>query len=210
MKRGPLRVTGRHAEGLSGVRTVFAVLWGGEPKDTHAVAAAIPPNTAVLRHEGAYWTLDYAGSTGRLKDTRGLRYLSQLLREPGREFHVIDLAQSTAGASRGGDDGGPPVAVANSGLALLDATAKADYRRLPERVARRSRGSRAIQRRRPWPPRPRGDRGDQRAQLAGVVGSAATTVPPAARPSVRARPSRARIGRPSSRSARSTAARRPR
>jgi class 3 adenylate cyclase len=81
---------------------------------------------ATLRREGDYWTLVYAGVTGRVKDMKGLRYLIHLLGHPGHEFHVLDLigeATSTApaeGALRG--------AVRASGP-LLDAAAKAAYRR---------------------------------------------------------------------------------
>ena len=45
----------------------------------------------LLRKEGDYWTISYEGRAFRLKDTKGLRYLAELLRNPGREFHVLDL-----------------------------------------------------------------------------------------------------------------------
>ena len=46
----------------------------------------------VFRREGAYWTVAYQGQVCRLKDAKGLHYLATLLRHPGQEFHVIDLA----------------------------------------------------------------------------------------------------------------------
>jgi hypothetical protein len=46
----------------------------------------------VLRKEGEYWTLGSAGRFFRLKDTRGLGHIAHLLRHPGTEFHVLDLA----------------------------------------------------------------------------------------------------------------------
>jgi tetratricopeptide (TPR) repeat protein len=46
----------------------------------------------VLRREGEYWTVGYCGRIFRLKDYRGLAYLVVLLRHPGTEFHVLDLA----------------------------------------------------------------------------------------------------------------------
>lgn len=49
----------------------------------------------VFRKEGEYWTIAYEGATVRLKDAKGLRYLACLLRDPGREFHVADLAAAT-------------------------------------------------------------------------------------------------------------------
>ena len=55
------------------------------------------PARAVLRHEGDYWTIAYGGRTVRLRDARGLHYLAQLLRLPGRSLHVDELARRRAG-----------------------------------------------------------------------------------------------------------------
>ena len=49
------------------------------------------PGEGVFRKEGEYWTIAYAGAVLRLKDARGLAYLAQLLRYPGREFHAAEL-----------------------------------------------------------------------------------------------------------------------
>lgn len=82
----------------------------------------------VLRLVGDYWSLVFDGREANVRDSRGLRYLSRLLAEPGREFHVLDLvglvheAQEDADrarALRGHGDAGE----------LLDARAKAAYRR---------------------------------------------------------------------------------
>ncbi|MGC1678981.1 MAG: alpha/beta hydrolase [Candidatus Binataceae bacterium] len=53
------------------------------------VPAALP--SARFRSEGEYWTIAYAGETMRLKDSRGMHYIAQLLRYPGREFHATEL-----------------------------------------------------------------------------------------------------------------------
>jgi hypothetical protein len=45
-----------------------------------------------FRREGEYWTIAYAGVVVRLRDTKGLQYLGQLLRHPGRAFPVAELA----------------------------------------------------------------------------------------------------------------------
>jgi hypothetical protein len=42
--------------------------------------------------EGDFWSIRYAGKTFRVKDSKGLHLLAKLLRHPGREFHVLDLA----------------------------------------------------------------------------------------------------------------------
>ncbi|MFZ0678291.1 ATP-binding protein [Candidatus Binatus sp.] len=56
----------------------------------------------VFRKEGEYWTVGYGGKSFRLKDSKGLGYLAHLLRHPGVEFHVLDLAGGIAGQR---DDG---------------------------------------------------------------------------------------------------------
>ena len=56
----------------------------------------------IFRKEGEYWTIGYGGKSIRLKDTKGLGYLSYLLRHPAAEFHVLDLAGGIA--SRGEED----------------------------------------------------------------------------------------------------------
>jgi len=47
---------------------------------------------SVCRQEGEYWSIAFAEEAFRLKDVKGLQYLAYLLRNPGREFHVLDLA----------------------------------------------------------------------------------------------------------------------
>jgi FixJ family two-component response regulator len=97
--------------------------------DQRARASAEPipdarPGTAVLRREGDFWTLCYDGALCRLRDGKGLRYLAELLGEPGREFAAIDLlarVDPRAAALRTAPDGAGPGP-------LLDAHAKAAYR----------------------------------------------------------------------------------
>jgi len=52
---------------------------------------------AIFRKEGEYWAIGYASKSFRLKDTKGLGYIAHLLRHPGAEFHVLDLAGGIAG-----------------------------------------------------------------------------------------------------------------
>jgi non-specific serine/threonine protein kinase len=93
------------------------------------VAGAPTPGVpdATLCREGDYWTLVYAGVTGRLKDMKGLYYLVYLLEHPGDEFHVLALlGQATSLAPGEPDLRG---ALRATDLPLLDARAKASYRR---------------------------------------------------------------------------------
>ncbi len=57
---------------------------------------------AFFRKEGEYWTVGFGGKAFRLKDTKGLGYLAHLLRHPGAEFHVLDLAKRNCKPARGG------------------------------------------------------------------------------------------------------------
>jgi tetratricopeptide (TPR) repeat protein len=99
-----------------------------------AIDARTPQRTAddanLLRREGDYWTVVYDGTTFRLRHSSGLCYLAELLRQPGREIHALELAalrrdegtcaeEMHAGANRGDGDAGE----------LLDEQARAAYRR---------------------------------------------------------------------------------
>ncbi|WP_437547329.1 AAA family ATPase [Sorangium sp. So ce367] len=57
-----------------------------------------------LTREGEYWTVSGPGDLCRVQDSRGMRMLAQLVEEPGREFHVLELSGSSEGVD-GGDAG---------------------------------------------------------------------------------------------------------
>jgi tetratricopeptide (TPR) repeat protein len=88
----------------------------------------------VFRREGEYWSIAFAGEAFRLKDVKGLHYLAQLLRHPGREFHVLDLAAAGHEARAGGPrispapDDGLHQARLSGTAPILDQQAKAAYR----------------------------------------------------------------------------------
>jgi hypothetical protein len=46
---------------------------------------------ASLRREGEVWAVTFDGRTTRLADSKGLRYLAELLRTPGRSVPALDL-----------------------------------------------------------------------------------------------------------------------
>ena len=81
------------------------------------------PDRCILRLEGDYWTMVYAGQVVRIRDVVGLRHLAQLLWHPHREFHALDLmrAVALAGGSRAGRPPGP-------GVCGADGRATAMYR----------------------------------------------------------------------------------
>ncbi|MGH7857615.1 MAG: hypothetical protein ACREQY_09815, partial [Candidatus Binatia bacterium] len=52
-----------------------------------------------FRRQGDYWIISYRGHTVRLRDAKGLRYLARLIRHPGRELHVMELAAEADGSA---------------------------------------------------------------------------------------------------------------
>lgn len=56
-----------------------------------------------LEPDGENWRVSRAGQQWQLRDSKGVRWLWRLVNEPGREFHVLDLASSDP--VDGGDSG---------------------------------------------------------------------------------------------------------
>ncbi|HWO13598.1 MAG TPA: AAA family ATPase, partial [Polyangiaceae bacterium] len=52
---------------------------------------ALVPALVSMQQEGESWLICCGPVSVRLSDSKGLKWLSQLVREPGREFHVLDL-----------------------------------------------------------------------------------------------------------------------
>jgi len=105
-----------------------------EAQPTGAQAADGTASWPVFRQEGEYWSIAFAGQGFRLKDVKGLHYLAYLLRHPGREFHVLDLAAAGHEARTGGprisparDDGLRQARLSDLGP-ILDEQAKTAYR----------------------------------------------------------------------------------
>jgi tetratricopeptide (TPR) repeat protein len=114
-----------------------AALSGGAQRRTDVPPGALrsvpeppPVHGYALRDEGDYWSVIFEGRVARVRDSRGLHYLSRLLNEPGREFHVLDLVAFERSADHL-DAGSRGIAFPAAGDAgeLLDARAKAAYRR---------------------------------------------------------------------------------
>jgi tetratricopeptide (TPR) repeat protein len=56
--------------------------------------------TAMLAHDGKRWTATGNGTTVRLADSKGMRYLAELVRAPGVEHHALDLVDRVEGVER--------------------------------------------------------------------------------------------------------------
>lgn len=90
--------------------------------------------SGVFVREGDYWRVEYAGQEVRVRDLKGLRYIVQLLKVPGREVHVLDLASVVEGAPPpGGGNVRAEDNLTSGGLGdggeILDATARTAYKR---------------------------------------------------------------------------------
>jgi non-specific serine/threonine protein kinase len=81
--------------------------------------------------EGDVWTITYDGRTVRFRDMRGLHYLAQLLRAPGRQFHASELVGTPGESTQAKAVAGEVPVVMGLGDAgpALDARAGAAYRR---------------------------------------------------------------------------------
>ena len=94
---------------------------------------------AIFRQEGDFWTLCYAGKTIRLKNVKGLVFISHLLKDPGTELHAQELARVAVSAGQlghcetatpnSGEVAGDHIGYLGNAGEMLDDRAKAAYRR---------------------------------------------------------------------------------
>jgi hypothetical protein len=83
-----------------------------------ATQAAADDHAARLVREGDAWLVDFAGKSARVRDSKGMRDIAELLAQPGRAVAALDLVAA----------GSPTVAQSSSGP-TLDARARRQYRR---------------------------------------------------------------------------------
>jgi pimeloyl-ACP methyl ester carboxylesterase len=98
-------------------------------KAEHLQAPASPE--AEFRREGDYWTVSWNGNVVRLKDAKGLHYISYLLANPGRQVLACELAATGTASGNQPAPIEPGATAANLGDAgaLIDAKARGQYRR---------------------------------------------------------------------------------
>jgi hypothetical protein len=106
----------------------------GTPRAEQAPALRVPEqvraetqNAFVL--EGDYWSVSYAGTTSRLKDSKGLRDIARLMATQGNEVAAVDLIGARTPFS-GSVSGLPDRGFGIEGDAgdVLDAEAREQYR----------------------------------------------------------------------------------
>jgi hypothetical protein len=100
---------------------------GAKNGKTHRPVSAV----AMFRREGDYWTVSWAGNVVRLKDAKGLHYIAYLLANPGRQILACELAAvgTASGNGRASIDSNGTKANLGDAGAILDAKARAQYRR---------------------------------------------------------------------------------
>ncbi len=114
--------------GLGGkVTELLAGLGPTVPTGSQPLTAP-PGSGAVLRREGEYWTVVFDGNGFRLRHSKGVRYLAELLRLPGREIHALELAATLQGRPVPASGTGELAIGAGDAGPALDERAKAEYR----------------------------------------------------------------------------------
>ena len=94
------------------------------------------PGTLTMNKEDEFWLIGYAGARTRVPDSLGLRYLDQLIRNPGRELAAADLVRlaaatgpaATGPAGTGAHADGLHEASGAHADDILDRQARAAYR----------------------------------------------------------------------------------
>ena len=104
---------------------------------------AAPPGAfrrPTFRREGQFWTIAYQGQLARLRELKGLSYISRLLASPGHELHVLELARIGQAPPR--DEGASAAASEDLSLhrgedaqPVLDPIARDAYRRRVNELA---------------------------------------------------------------------------
>jgi class 3 adenylate cyclase len=102
---------------------------------------AVAPPRRMFRREGEFWAVAYEGAVFRLRDSKGLRHIAQLLAQPQTEIHSEALAAElpALAMSRSGESDwtslGVHRGVCGDAGPVLDAQAKAAYRHRLDDIA---------------------------------------------------------------------------
>jgi tetratricopeptide (TPR) repeat protein len=96
------------------------------PPEGGRVSHAGAHGVNAFRRDGEYWNIVYAGTSIRLRDTKGLSYIARLLASPARDVHVAEL--SGLGTSGNGAKVPPGMGEERDLGAVLDPRAVAEYR----------------------------------------------------------------------------------
>jgi hypothetical protein len=112
----------------------------GAPAETPVHAAPAEADPADLRREGDVWVFHFDGRAVSVRDSKGLRCLAVLLANPGVEVHAAELARpdgsapSVTASTASAAEAGLATASGDNAGPVLDAQAKAAYRRRLEEL----------------------------------------------------------------------------
>ena len=102
----------------------------GDPGARRGAAGEALPG--LFRREGEYWAISFERDAFRLKHTKGMTYLAELLRRPGEEVHALDLVTVASSGAPAGTTAPRQEGLTGGGLgdagAALDPQAKRAYR----------------------------------------------------------------------------------
>jgi hypothetical protein len=110
----------------------------GEPRDQDGHVspseAAVEPLAATAKREGEVWSFEFDGRTIRVRDSKGVRLLAELLSNPGLELDALQLDRGADAAPASSVRAAMPaeLSVDDPGTGAgpaLDETAKSAYRR---------------------------------------------------------------------------------
>lgn len=115
------------AEAVGALRTLDVDL---RPADVELLRRLAPSRldsraTATLSRDGAWWVAACDGTSVRLRDSKGLRYLAELVAVPGTERHALDLVDRIEGLAV---DGQPDRRALGDAGDLIDTRARTAYR----------------------------------------------------------------------------------
>lgn len=102
--------------GAPGLERRARALSEASPCDAPAPAQSERDASISIDRDGELWLVSWGDVRVRLADSKGLNWLAQLVNDPGREFHVLDLS-AAAGIIDAGDAG-----------EVLDVRARQEYR----------------------------------------------------------------------------------
>ena len=130
-RRGDAGDTTGAAEAMAAAEAAFARLDVVPPRPARPAGVARSEAAGWLRREGGWWTVSWGGATARLRDSKGLRYVAELVREPGVERHALDLVDRIEGVGLAGE---PDRRALGDAGELLDGAARTAYRHRIEAV----------------------------------------------------------------------------
>ncbi|MGH7779026.1 MAG: ATP-binding protein, partial [Candidatus Binataceae bacterium] len=90
----------RHGAGQRWIDRVEAARHSLAAAQESAEPSVSPPHAAVFRQEGEYWTISYQGTSARLRDRGGMRFIALVLDRPGEPISAVEMF-GTHGANAG-------------------------------------------------------------------------------------------------------------